>query len=68
MAGLEYDVIANLDADVSFDANYFSFLLEKLAEDPLLGLVGTPYRDPLNQPYDYRYAVVASKPSVDTFR
>src|SRR5260370_20740076 len=44
-----------MDADVSFDEEYFSFLLQKLADDPKLGLVGTPYRDRLNQPYDYRF-------------
>jgi glycosyltransferase involved in cell wall biosynthesis len=55
LTGLKYDVIANLDGDVSFDEEYFAFLLGKLAENPALGLVGTPYRDPLNDPYDYRY-------------
>jgi glycosyltransferase involved in cell wall biosynthesis len=55
VAGLKYDVIGNLDADVSFDEEYFAFLLGKLAENPALGLVGTPYGDPLNDPYDYRY-------------
>lgn len=55
LAGVDYDAIGNLDADVSFDEEYFSFLLQKLADDPKLGLVGTPYRDPLNQPYDYRF-------------
>jgi biofilm PGA synthesis N-glycosyltransferase PgaC len=55
LQGVEYDVIGNLDGDVSFDEEYFSFLLGKLAEDPTLGLVGTPYKDPLNQPYDYRF-------------
>ncbi len=51
-------MIGNLDADVSFDEEYFAFLLRKLAENPALGLVGTPYRDPLNDPYDYRYVSV----------
>jgi poly-beta-1,6-N-acetyl-D-glucosamine synthase len=55
LEGLTYDAIANLDADVSFDPDYFSFLLQRLADDPQLGLVGTPYRDPMNQPYDYRF-------------
>ena len=30
---LEYEVIGNLDGDVSFDGDYFCFLLGKLAED-----------------------------------
>ena len=37
MSGLQYDVVVNLDADVSFDEDYFSFLLQRLAEDPQLG-------------------------------
>ncbi len=40
MSGLQYDVIVNLDADVSFDEDYFSFLLQRLTETPNLGLVG----------------------------
>jgi len=55
---IDYEAIGNLDADVSFDEDYFSFLLGKLAEDPKLGLVGTPYRDPVNEPYDYRFASI----------
>ena len=52
---LEYDAIASLDADISFDPNYFSFLLEKMWEDPKLGLVGTPFQDGPNPIYDYRF-------------
>lgn len=40
MRGMQYEVIVNLDADVSFDEDYFSFLLHKMAEAPSLGLVG----------------------------
>ncbi len=51
----QYDVIACLDADITFDPDYFAFLLGKLACDPALGLVGTPYRDAGSEIYDYRY-------------
>jgi poly-beta-1,6-N-acetyl-D-glucosamine synthase len=51
---LEYEAIGNLDGDISFDEDYFSMLLGKLAEDSTLGLVGTPFRDRRIQPYDYR--------------
>jgi glycosyltransferase involved in cell wall biosynthesis len=54
LAGLDYDVIGNLDADISFDAGYFAFLLNRLGADPQLGVVGTPYREGTQQ-YDYRY-------------
>ena len=52
---LEYDVIASLDSDISFEDDYFSFLLQKLYEDPALGLVGTPFKEGSNAIYDYRF-------------
>jgi len=53
--GLAYEVITCLDADITFGPDYFSFLLEKLALDPALGLVGTPYRETTRETYDYRF-------------
>jgi len=40
VAKLPFDAIVNLDADTSFETDYFSFLLQKLVEDSSLGLVG----------------------------
>jgi poly-beta-1,6-N-acetyl-D-glucosamine synthase len=54
MSGIAYDAIVNLDADVSFDDDYFSFLLGKLAHDSRLGVVGTAFRD-VSLHYDYRF-------------
>jgi len=51
----EHDVIGSLDADISFDKDYFLFLLERLAQDPKLGLVGTPFKEGSNPIYDYRF-------------
>jgi poly-beta-1,6-N-acetyl-D-glucosamine synthase len=58
LAGLEYEVIASLDGDISFDEDYFSFLLQKLSEEPALGLVGTPFRENSSQGYDYRFVSI----------
>jgi glycosyltransferase involved in cell wall biosynthesis len=58
LVGLQYDVIGNLDADVSFDENYFSFLLRKLAEDSTLGVVGTAFQYEAGKAYDYRFVSV----------
>ena len=55
MQDLQYEVIGNLDGDVSFDDDYFRFLLGKLAGDPALGLVGTPFKDSSIEAYDYRF-------------
>src|SRR5436309_1707051 len=35
---LNFDIIGNLDADVSFEADYMEFLLRKFADDPELGV------------------------------
>ncbi len=43
---LEFDVVANIDSDVSFEEDYFAFLLKKLEQHPELGVVGTPMREP----------------------
>jgi len=55
---LPYEVIVSLDADISFDNDYFSFLLEKLAANSALGLVGTPFRESSNETYDYRFVSI----------
>ena len=57
LAALEYDVIGNLDADVSFDEGYFAFLLARMADDPSLGVVGTAFEDK-SLHYDYRFVSI----------
>jgi biofilm PGA synthesis N-glycosyltransferase PgaC len=45
LAELQFDVIGNLDADVSFDPDYMAFVMEKFAGDPELGVAGTPFTE-----------------------
>jgi biofilm PGA synthesis N-glycosyltransferase PgaC len=52
---LDFEAIASLDADISFDERYFDFLLGKLADNAALGLVGTPFKDGDRPVYDYRF-------------
>jgi glycosyltransferase involved in cell wall biosynthesis len=54
LADVEYDIIGNLDADVTFSEDYFDFLLRKFVENPRLGVAGTPFREGDFQ-YDFRY-------------
>jgi poly-beta-1,6-N-acetyl-D-glucosamine synthase len=42
---LTFDVIGNLDADISFAPDYFEFLLGKFTEYPRLGVGGTTMRE-----------------------
>jgi poly-beta-1,6-N-acetyl-D-glucosamine synthase len=43
--GLQFEVLGNLDADVSFEPDYMEFLLERFAEDVRLGVAGTPFTE-----------------------
>jgi glycosyltransferase involved in cell wall biosynthesis len=54
---LNFDVIGNLDADVSFEPDHFEFLLARIAENERLGVAGAPFREGDFQ-YDYRYTNV----------
>jgi poly-beta-1,6-N-acetyl-D-glucosamine synthase len=54
---LPYDIIGNLDADVSFDPDYFDFLLSKFVDNDRLGVAGTPFKEGELQ-YDYRFTSV----------
>lgn len=55
VADVEYDAIGSLDADLSFDEEYFAYLLDKLEADRRLGLVGTPFQEGDAPVYDYRF-------------
>jgi biofilm PGA synthesis N-glycosyltransferase PgaC len=52
---LKFDLIGSLDADISFDQDYFSFLLDRFSENPRLGVGGTPFSE-AGAMYDYRFA------------
>jgi poly-beta-1,6-N-acetyl-D-glucosamine synthase len=42
---IPFEVIGNLDADLSFEPDYLEFLIQKFAEDPGLGVAGTPFTE-----------------------
>ena len=42
---LNYEVIGNLDADLSFEKDYLEFLMGKFAEDSSLGVAGTIFKE-----------------------
>ena len=51
-----FDLIGNLDADITFEQDYYEFLLGKFAEMPRLGVAGTPFIEDANQPQNHTYA------------
>ena len=52
---LSYDVIGNLDGDISFEPDYMESLLGKFSQDPMLGVAGTNYLEDNSMKYDYRF-------------
>jgi glycosyltransferase involved in cell wall biosynthesis len=45
LESIQFDVVGNLDADVTFSPEYMAFLLEKFEADPKLGVAGTPFTE-----------------------
>jgi glycosyltransferase involved in cell wall biosynthesis len=54
---IQHEAVVSLDADITFDEKYFEFLLGKLAGDPKLGLIGTPFSE-RGVSYDYRFSSI----------
>ena len=49
-----FDIIGNLDADLTFEPDYIEYLLEKFVLFPELGVAGTPFVEE-GTSYDYRF-------------
>ncbi len=52
---LDFELVGNIDADLSFGPDYYSFLLSKFQLFPKLGLAGTPFSEG-GETYDYRFS------------
>ncbi len=50
-----FDVIASLDADITFEEDYMAFLLDQLGQNHSLGVVGTRFLENSTQIYDYKF-------------
>lgn len=57
LQGMEYDIVGNLDADITFEPGYFAFLLGKFAAHPRLGVAGTPFVEG-TETYNFRFTSV----------
>jgi len=53
---LAFDLIANLDADITLEPDHFEFLLGCFAKYPRLGVAGTPFIEDAGQPHQHTYA------------
>jgi glycosyltransferase involved in cell wall biosynthesis len=50
-----YDIIGNLDADISFDEEFYDYILGKFLEDEKLGVAGTPFVEEGFKSYDHGF-------------
>jgi biofilm PGA synthesis N-glycosyltransferase PgaC len=54
---MDFDIIGSLDADLTFDQEYFSFLVDKFNRNASLGVAGTPFVEGESR-YDYRFTSI----------
>lgn len=52
---MPFDIIGNLDADISFGPDYFAFLLGQFVVNGRLGVAGTPFVEPDSKTYNYKF-------------
>lgn len=52
----DFDLIGNLDADITLPPDYYAFLVERFEERPRLGVAGTPFIEDEGQPHEHSYA------------
>lgn len=57
---LDFDLIGNLDADITFEPDYYEFLLSKFSGLSRLGVAGTPFVEDTAQPGKHTYAHAAA--------
>jgi glycosyltransferase involved in cell wall biosynthesis len=56
LRSLDFDLIGNLDADITLPADYYEFLVAKFMEMPELGVAGTPFVEDTDRPSVHSYA------------
>jgi glycosyltransferase involved in cell wall biosynthesis len=53
---LGFDLVGNLDADITLPPDYYEFLVSRFERDPELGVAGTPYIEDDTNPSAHSYA------------
>jgi hypothetical protein len=56
LKSLEFDLVGNLDADITLPTDYYEFLVGRFVESPRLGVGGTPFVEDASQPGNHTYA------------
>ena len=53
--GVSCEVVGNLDADITFEPDYFEYLTDQFRHIPRLGVAGTPFVENGQPVYDFRF-------------
>jgi glycosyltransferase involved in cell wall biosynthesis len=56
LRGVDFDLVGNLDADITLPRDYYEFLISRFAEMPRLGVAGTPFVEDDSYPSAHSYA------------
>jgi len=56
LSDVSFDIIGNLDADITFNPNYYEFLMAKFGANEHLGVAGTPFVEDASRPDRHSYA------------
>jgi hypothetical protein len=56
LRALSFDLVGNLDADVTLPADYYEFLISRFVKIPELGVAGTPFIEDAANPQEHSYA------------
>lgn len=56
LARVPFDLIGNLDADITFGPDFYEFLIEQFRKSPRLGVAGCPFIEDPSQPLGHSYA------------
>lgn len=56
LKGQTFELVGNLDADITFEPDYFEFLSGRFKLSPGLGVAGTPFLEESDRPGQHTYA------------
>jgi biofilm PGA synthesis N-glycosyltransferase PgaC len=55
LGALDFDLVGNLDADITLPPDYYAFLVARFMEMPRLGVAGTPFVEDTSKPEAHSY-------------
>jgi glycosyltransferase involved in cell wall biosynthesis len=55
LADLEFDLVGNLDADITLPPDFYEYLIGQFEADPRLGVAGAPFIEDAERPDEHSY-------------